>query len=69
MAEKFNDELLEDLLALQTSINSTINSLNEYTRIMADLQPGAATRRRSAIATSATAAGADASEWLGNNSP
>ena len=69
MSELYNQGLIDQIKAVQRTVNDTINSLNAYIQYGPEMSSGAKTTRINGIKTSCTGLGVSTTDWLGNDDP
>lgn len=69
MPELYNQELIEQMKAVQRTVNSAINQLNALIRYGPDMTSGAKIVRTGAIRTSCNELGITTDDWLGKDDP
>ena len=69
MPELYNQQLVEQMKALQRQVNAAINALNTYIQYGPDMTAAAKTARKNAIKTSCGGLAIPTTDWLGNNDP
>ena len=69
MPELYNQQLIDQIKAVQRTVNEAINDLNAYIQYGPEMTSAAKTARTAAIITSCTGLGISTIDWLGNDDP
>ena len=69
MPELYNQQLIDQIKAVQRTVNTAINDLNAYIQYGPEMTSAAKTARTDTIKTSVTGLGISTTDWLGNDDP